>query len=321
MNMQKFLLQHRTAKLLMLCTFAASSWAAQGQGLVSRSGVVYVPSQEKNFALQNIRTPELPATLYFAGERVPLENFDTRESLLRELMVNTYWHSQTMHIIKLANRWLPVIEPIMKANNLPDDFKYLCAAESAFQQLISPANAVGFWQILAGTGRDLGLEITTEIDERYHVEKSTAAAARYLHRGYRAFGSWAMAAAAYNMGEQGLRNQVVRQKTSSYYDLRLNDETSRYLFRILALKIIMSDPEKYGFFPNPDDLYPPFRFREVAVSTAVPSWVDFAAQHGTNYKILKTLNPWLRGASMENKAQKTYHIKIPEAGFRENAYK
>jgi len=311
---------HVVAKLIVLSILSASFWAVQGQTLFSRRDGGSDAS-EQLFMQQNVRTPELPASLDFAGERVPLENFDTRESLERELTVNMFWHSQTLHIIKLANRFFPTIEAILKLNNIPDDFKYLCAAESGLQQVVSPARAVGFWQILPTTGKELGLEINHEVDERYHVEKSTLAACQFLHKAYKIFGSWSMAAASYNMGINGLTQQVLRQKSASYHDLRLSEETSRYLFRILALKLVLSSPQKYGFNVRQSEMFPPFRYKEVVVTTAIPSWADFAAQYGTNYKVLKLLNPWLRDSELRNRAGKTYYIKVPEAGFRENAYK
>jgi hypothetical protein len=265
--------------------------------------------------------PEIPDKLEFAGERVPMENFDIRESMEREMMVNAFWHSQAFFIIKHANRFFPMIEPILRKHKIPDDFKYLCVAESALQQAVSPAGAVGFWQILATTGRELGLEINNEVDERYHIEKSTEAACKFLQKSYDIFGSWSLAAASYNMGRAGLTKQITKQKSLSYYDLRLSEETTRYLFRILALKLIISNPSKYGFNLKEEDLYPPFRYKEVSVNTPIVSWADFAAQYGTNYKMLKILNPWLRESFLTNKNHKTYRIKIPEKGFREKAYK
>jgi hypothetical protein len=275
---------------------------------------------EQHYMQQSVRTPTLPSTLSFAGEKIPLENFDTRESLERELMVNMFWHSQTIFIIKHTSRFFPTIEAILKKNKIPDDFKYLCVAESGLQQVVSSAKAVGFWQLMPATGKELGLEINDEVDERYHIEKSTKAACRYLQKSYDLFGSWTLAAASYNMGARGLTQQIERQKSISYHDLRLNDETSRYLFRILALKLIISDPQKYGFYIPLNEMYPPYRYKEVAVSTPVPSWADFAIRHNTNYKILKLLNTWLRDVSLANRNNRTYYIKIPEAGFRENAY-
>jgi hypothetical protein len=312
-------LQYKTIGLMLAFILASSFEPVQGQGFFLRSE--NSGGAEQQPAMQGVCSPELPAALDFAGENVPLENFDTRESLERELTTNMFLHSSTLHIIKRANRFFPTIEAILKINNIPDDFKYLCAAESGLLQAVSPAKAVGFWQILPATGKELGLEINSEVDERYHVEKSTLAACKFLQKSHGIFGSWSMAAASYNMGCGGLTRQVVRQKSASYHDLTLSDETSRYLFRILALKLIISNPEKYGFNIHAGELYPPFQYKEVVVKTAIPSWADFAAQYGTNYKILKILNPWLREAELQNKARKTYYIKVPEAGFRENAYK
>ena len=269
---------------------------------------------------QRVYVPELPAALDFAGEEIPLENFDTRESLERELMVNMFWHSQMLLIIKQTSRYFPAIEPILKSNGIPDDFKYLCVAESGLQQVTSPAGAVGFWQLMPSTGKELGLEIGAEVDERYHLEKATAAACKYLQKSYGMFGSWTLAAAAYNMGIKGLTQQIERQKSDSYHDMRLNDETARYIFRILAFKLIISNPQKYGFYIPMNEMYPPYRYREVKVNTPVDSWADFAMQHNTNYKILKLLNPWLRDAMLTNKHRRTYYVKVPEAGFREKAY-
>ncbi len=321
------MLQFKTSRIrynIILASILYLSLASvYGQGISTRKDKQpeFNDASGQYFLQQNVRTPELPAKLDFAGENIPLENFDTRESLERELTVNMFWHSQTLLIIKLSNRFFPLIEPILQQYKVPDDFKYLCAAESGLQQLVSPAKAVGFWQILPTTGKELGMEINSEVDERYHIEKSTIAACKFLLKAHDIFGSWTMAAASYNMGTNGLTQQVVKQKSTSYHDLRLSEETSRYLFRILALKLIISNPQQYGFYVRPNELYPPYRYKEVMVDTAVPSWADFAAQNSTNYKILKILNPWLRDASLQNKQNKTYYIKVPEVGFRENAYK
>ncbi|GHT75654.1 murein transglycosylase [Bacteroidia bacterium] len=267
------------------------------------------------------RAPEVPKRLDFAGENVPLQNFDIRESLERELIVNVFWQSQTLMLIKLANRYFPVIEPILREQNVPDDFKYLCVAESGLQHVVSPAKAAGFWQIIPATGKELGLEINEEVDERYHIEISTLAACAFLKKSYELYGTWSMAAAAYNMGTTALTQQVLVQKTSSYYNLRLNHETSRYVFRMLALKLILSHPEQYGFLVKKEELYQPFRYKQVRVDTAITSLADFAVQHGTNYKMLKLLNTWLREPFLTNKKRKTYYIKILEEGFRDNADK
>jgi hypothetical protein len=295
----------------------------QGQPLSSRRSKSLAPENltEPPYLPQNVYTPALPSSLDFANEAVPLENFDTRESLERELMVNMFWHSQMLFIIKQTSRFFPTIEAILRKHSIPDDFKYLCVAESGLQQVVSPAKAVGFWQLMPATGKELGLEINSEVDERYHVEKSSGAACKYLQKAYDTFGSWTLAAASYNMGMNGLMQQMERQKSISYHDLRLNDETSRYIFRILALKLIISDPQKYGFYIPLNEMYPPYRCREVMVSAPIPSWADFAIHYNTNYKILKLLNPWLRDAMLTNKNNRTYYVKVPEPGFRENAYR
>ena len=272
-----------------------------------------VPSAQENYAIFPF---ELPKELDFAGEMVPLEQFDVLEALDREVLSNAYFHSQTIRLIKLSNRFFPVIEPILKEEGIPDDFKYLAVAESGLVNAVSPANAVGFWQIRKGTGSELGLEINSEIDERYHLEKSTVAASAYLKESYEKYENWTMAAASYNVGRRGVDREVLRQKQEDYYDLLLNEETARYLFRILALKLIIEDPATYGFHLSMKDLYYPIPHYTVEVKQPVADFADFAAEHGTNYKILKYLNPWLRDKSLANKAGKTYAIKIAEEGFR-----
>ena len=265
---------------------------------------------------QDIRTPNVPNKLDFAGEIVPLEYFDVAEPFIRELSIICYWHASTMYFAKLSHRFFPIIEPILQREGVPNDFKYLCVAESGLQQVISPAKAVGFWQFLEATGKEYGLEINSEVDERYHIEKATVAACAYLKKAYEKYGSWTMAAAAYNTGMANTDKQIGRQKQTSYYDLLLHDETMRYIFRILALKTVLSNLESYGFFIRKDELFPPLSWTEVAISDSVASWADFAEQHGTNYKILKYLNPWLRDVALTNKAKKTYVVKIPGPGFR-----
>jgi hypothetical protein len=261
-----------------------------------------------------IITPEVPGYLVFSGERVPTENYEVKERIDREFIVNTYWHSATLLAIKRANRWFPVIEPILKAQNIPDDFKYLCVAESYLRNAISPAGATGFWQFMKETGKKYGLEIRNEIDERYNLEKSTIAACHYLKDAYEMFGTWTMAAASYNMGTNGAGNQMQRQKTSNYYNLVLNEETSRYMARIVALKYVMQNPTKYGFDLKPDELYHPLKHYEINLDSSVTDFADFAALYNINYKILKMYNPWLRDNYLTNDGGKNYKIKLPEKG-------
>ncbi|MFO7659054.1 MAG: transglycosylase SLT domain-containing protein [Bacteroidales bacterium] len=259
---------------------------------------------------------KIPDKLEFAGEEVPLDNFDTRESLDRELLVNTYFHSQTFLLIKKSTRFFPVIEPILRKNGIPDDFKYLSVIESNLDNLVSPRQAVGFWQLLEGTAKDYGLEVNKEVDERYHLEKSTEVACMYLLDSYRKYNNWIMAAASYNAGRNGMDRQIERQNGNNYFDLLLNEETARYIFRILSIKMIISDPEKYGFHLEKEDYYPVIPLYEVKVDTAISDFNRFAQGYGINYKILKYFNPWLRETYLSNLSGKTYVIKIPETGSR-----
>lgn len=259
---------------------------------------------------------ELPEDVYFAGERMPLENFDTRESLDREIITSAYRHSSTILIIKKANRYLPVIEKILRENGIPDDFKYLVAAESEFSNVVSPAGATGFWQIMAATGREEGMEINNIVDERYHLERSTQLACDFFRKSYDKYGNWTLAAASYNGGRASLDEQIGIQKQSNYYNLLLNEETARYIFRAVAYKLVISDPERYGFKIDKKDLYPRLDYYEVKVDTAVSDFSAFAEKFGTNYKILKLLNPWLRKPYLNVRSNKEYQIKIPSEGMR-----
>lgn len=258
----------------------------------------------------------LPNEMNFAGEPVPLDQPDIRERLDRELLVNAYWQSNGLLIFKRANKFMEVIEPLLEKYNLPDDFKYLAIAESGLLDVRSPAGAVGFWQFMPATAKEYGLEVNKYVDERYHLELTTKAAAEYLISAKEHFGNWTLAAAAYNAGRNGIGRQIVRQKTeNNYYDLLLNQETSRYIFRILAFKEIMSNPKAYGFHFNESDLYQPIPVKKVKVDTTIEDLVDFSKSHGINYKILKIHNPWLRDTKLPNSSGKTYYIDIPEPGY------
>lgn len=271
-----------------------------------------VPAEKKK-ELQEVLPPPIPGKLSFAGEEVPLNNFDVKESLDRELLVNTYFHSQTIRFIKMAPRFFEIIEPILKEENIPDDFKYLALAESGFDlKALSPAGAAGIWQLMKGTARDYGLEVNDQVDERYHLEKATVAACAYLHESYERYGNWTTVAASYNAGRKGIDREVERQKENHYYDLLLNEETSRYVFRILALKTIMETPEKYGFNLKGKDLYPPFEVNIIAIEHGIDNFADFAKNYGISYKILKYFNPWLRDTFLTNNTGKLYEIKIPQ---------
>ncbi len=260
---------------------------------------------------------DIPDELDFAGEKVPVNTFDVRESLDMELLVNTYWQSHTMLLIKRANRFFPIIEPILRENGLPEDFKYIAVAESDLTNAVSPAQAVGFWQFVEPTAVEYGLEVNDEIDERYHLERSTQAACGFLKDSYELYGNYTMTAASYNAGRRGLNRQVERQKEENYYDLLLNDETGRYIYRLLALKLILDDPGKYGFFVEEEDLYPLIPCHRVTIDGPVEDFADFAKDHGTNYKMLKMFNPWLRDNKLTNQRGKVYHINLPQKGYRD----
>ncbi len=259
----------------------------------------------------------LPNELSFCGENVPMDRIDVRERLDRELLVNTYWQSNTLLAHKRANRWFPLIESVLQREGVPEDMKYLALIESGLTNVVSPAGATGYWQFMKETAERHGLEVNAEVDERYHVEKSTEAACRYLKNGYAKYGSWALAAASYNLGQGGVDKQLGRQKQENYFDLLLPEETARYVYRILAMKEIIRDPERYGFHLRGKDLYPPYRTRSENVSTAIADLADFAKERGTDYKTLKLLNPWLRDAKLTNREGRTYTILLPAEGFDE----
>jgi membrane-bound lytic murein transglycosylase D len=308
------ILQRKAVTTAIFIVFAGFTilFITQGFGGETRS--------RKDYAISNVsdtsRSYKLPDTVSFAGERMPLQNFDTRESLEREIITTAYRHSSTILIIKRASRYFPVIERILKEYNVPDDFKYLAVAESDLSNMISPAGATGFWQIMPETGKEEGMEINTEIDERYHLERSTKFACEYFIRSYAKYGNWTIAAASYNGGRNGINDQIEIQKENNYYDLLLTEETARYIFRVVAYKLILTDPAAYGFEIDEKELYTEVRFNEVKVDTAVADFSDFAKKFGTNYKMLKYLNPWLRKPFLTNKSGKTYMIKIPDEGFR-----
>jgi hypothetical protein len=219
-------------------------------------------------------------------------------------------------IIKRSSRFFPIIEKILQEYNIPDDFKYLAAAESDLSNLVSPKGATGFWQIMPETGREEGLEINTEIDERYHLEKSTRFACEYFLKSYAKYGNWTLAAASYNGGRNGIDDQINIQHEKIYYDLLLTDETARYIFRVVAYKLIITDPHAYGFNIEKNELYPEIKYKDLKVDTAVTDFSSFARKFNTNYKMLKLLNPWLRKPYLTNKSGKSYSIKIPVEGFR-----
>lgn len=270
----------------------------------------------KKFA---VYSPIIPKDIEFSGELLPISDFDVKESLDNEMLANAFWHSQMIRFLKRSNRYFPIIEPILKKNNIPDDFKYLAVAESGLVNVVSPAKATGFWQFLNTTGKEYDLVINKEVDERYHLEKSTQAACDYLNDAYKKFGNWTLVAASYNMGMGGLSRQLESQKVDSYYDLMLNSETARYVYRIVAIKTIMQSPTNYGFNLRAKDLYPKIPTTTEVCDTTIADFNEWAINHGINYKLLKLLNPWLRKPYLKNIKKNTYQIKIPEEGFRKFA--
>jgi membrane-bound lytic murein transglycosylase D len=258
-----------------------------------------------------IKSLKLPSELDLAGERVPLEINDVKERMERELLVNTYWQSNGILLLKRANKYFPILEPLLKKYNLPDDFKFLALAESGFTDETSSAGAAGIWHFMRATGKEYGLEINDNVDERYNIQKSTEVAAEYLIKAKENLGSWTLAAAAYNAGNYGVSKRLESQQVHNYYDAKLPNETERYVFRILALKEIISNPKKYGFIFDSEDLYTIEKTRTVKVDTVITNLTLFAKKFGMNYKELKIHNPWLREHRLNNKSHKLYEIKVP----------
>lgn len=261
---------------------------------------------------QVIQAVDMNKTFSFCGELMP-DNIDNKERLERELSVNAYWQSSTLLNLKSAKRYFPMMERILAEHNIPQDFKYLAVAESNLRHVSSPANAKGFWQFRKLAAKEMGLEVNDEVDERYHVEKSTIAACKYIQQLYNRFGNWTNAAAAYNVGPTNFSRTLKSQGQESFYDLNMNSETSRYLFRLMAFKEIMQNPEQFGYFINNEEMYQPFNNTyEVVVDKSVDSWSEFARERGISYRTLKVYNPWLR----ENKLtviNNTYKILIPRS--------
>ncbi len=255
--------------------------------------------------------PDVPQQISFAGEPVPLHRWDVKEALEYEILSNCYRHSATMQILLLSTRYFPIIEQRLRANGVPDDFKYLCVAESSLTHARSPAGARGFWQFMDGTAPRYGLELNKEVDERYHVAKATDAACRYLKEAYAKFGSWTAAAASYNCGMAGYQKRAADQYQRDYYDVLLPEETMRYVFRIVAYKHILSNPEELGFNIRDNEQYRPIATRPITVTQSVSDLAAFAMQNGTNYRMLKTLNPWLRENTLTISTGNSYVIELP----------
>ncbi len=258
---------------------------------------------------------DIPENLNFAGEIVPQEDPEIMERIDREFLVNTYWQSNALLLMKRAHKYFPIIEPILAKNGIPDDFKYLAVAESGLDNVVSHAGATGFWQIMKATGKQYGLEINSNVDERYHIEKATEVACRYLKKYKAKYGNWTLTAATYNAGTGSIDRYLRTQKVDDYYDLLLGQETGRYVFRIMAIKEILSHPEKYGFDVEKEDFYSAVPTFQVEVNKPVLNFADFAQEYEINYKILKRHNPWLREPHLNNTSGKKYTISIPNKGY------
>ena len=257
-------------------------------------------------------SPSVPRSVTFAGQKIDLDNTDMAERLDRELTAMSYTHTNTLLAIKRANRYFPVIVPILKKNNIPVDMAYLAAIESTMNpRAVSPAKAAGLWQFMPSTGKEYGLEVNADVDERYDVEKATEAACRYLRNAYARYGNWESVAASYNGGMGRITNELAAQQATSAYDLWLAEETMRYIFRLLSMKLIMENPEEYGYVLTADNLYQPLEYETVTVSGPVADWPKWAADHGTDYRTLREHNPWIRSKTLPNKTGKTYRVKIP----------
>lgn len=294
-----------TVTVLMLLAGVCTMWF----GMAQESGI---KEQKPDYYANTVTSPPLPDTLSFAGEKVPLGKYWVYEALDRELIINCYQHSKTLRIFKLSSRIFPVIERILKEEGVPDDFKYLCVAESGLENVTSPASAGGYWQFIPATARKYGLEVSDEIDERCSLEKSTRAACRHLKNCKAQFGSWALAAAAYNRGEGGLQKALNSQQTDNYWDLWLNSETSRYVFRILAFKLVFENPQAYGIRICPAEMYQPVPCRDTIITASILDLTSFSRQLNATYREIRDLNPWIKSSRLLVAGGKSYTLKIPE---------
>jgi len=273
----------------------------------------YDPSQFHEFhpSYDNrITTPPLPDSISFCGETVPLHFYWVKEGLEKELIIQCYQHSRTLLTLKRSTRFLPAIEKILQEENVPNDLKYLCIAESNLENVVSSAKAAGFWQFMEATGKKYGLEINDQIDERYHLEKATRAACTYLKKLKEQFGSWTLAAAAYNMGETGMKKNMDEQQIDNYWNLFLNEETSRYVYRCMAYKLIFENQELYHISISPDEFYKPINYEEINIENSIDDWRSYCIENNILYRQLKELNPWLRSTKLNVPPNKKYTIKV-----------
>ncbi|MFZ4561872.1 MAG: lytic transglycosylase domain-containing protein [Bacteroidales bacterium] len=286
---------------------------------MSVCAVFEVKNQEKEyqglfFRHMKIFSPEAPPKASFSGEEVPQDLYYVKEAFEREIMATTFMHTSSLLMFKRANRWFPVIEPILKKNGIPDDFKFLALAESNLANVVSPAGAEGYWQFIKPTGQKMGLEINDNVDERYNMELATQAACDYFKDAFRKFNNWTLVAASYNRGMDGMDKALDKQGVTDYYDLYLNDETARYIFRIIAMKEVYNHPVRYGFYLRQQDFYPEIPYRIVSIDSTIGNLPAFAKHLSVNYRILREMNPWIQNYTLPNKSRKTYSFKIPAEG-------
>ncbi len=295
--------------VLALCCIVSFATIGCAQSETSTMPLSIDESQQR--PIQNVVIPKLPQQADFAGERVPLEYFDVRESLQREMTIINYWHGSLSYIVQLSGRYKDLVCKILKEEGVPEDFFYLCVAESSLQPVTSPANAKGYWQFLQGTAKDFGLEVSAQVDERYNWEKSTRAACKYFKKAYQKYGNWTLAAASYNVGMANIDSRIGYQSIDYYYDMQLPIETARYVYRAIAFKIIMNNLPAYGFNISQEDKYKPIKYKVVEVSGPVANWSEFAREHNTNFKMIKMFNEWIRSNHLHNPNCKTYKVWVP----------
>jgi membrane-bound lytic murein transglycosylase D len=297
----------RNLFVLFILILAIYNTSAQGSRYKNPDIAEVAPSNN----MPKVYAPKVPVSYTLFGEKVPVNEVDIHDRFDRELIVNSYMQGSTIQIIKQMGRWFPVIEERLRQNGVPEDFKYLAVAESALMPAVSRVGASGFWQFMKGTGPSYGLEINDNVDERYHVLKSTDAACKYLKDAYAKFNNWTAAAASYNCGMGGYNGHASNQGTYNFYNLYLPEETMRYIFRIMALKYILENPARSGYNLGPDDIYKPYKVKTINVTNSIPSLVQFALENGTTYRMVKLLNPWLRDKSLKNTTGKLYQVLVP----------
>lgn len=287
----------------------------------SRNDKFEIHDQKEQPEKHVFKVPQVPSEITFADEKIDLSDIDVKERFDRELVVNNFWHSNTILYIKRANRWFPLMKEVLRDNGVPEDLVYLAVIESGLTQTTSPAGAKGFWQFMPQTAQGYGLKVNRQVDERMNIEKSTQAACEYLKKSYLQFGSWMLAAASYNRGRKGISDALKDQKVTSYFDLSLNNETSRYVFRVLAVKHIMESPEKFGFDINEDQLYSEYKCKPVVVKEKIKDLSDWAIKNGTSLKVIRKLNPWILRGQLNANEHNNFEILIPENSEQLGLYK